>query len=111
MQYEKYIGLPSLMGKGKKESFNYIKEKVWRKLQVWEAKLLSQPGREVLLKAIIQVIPTYTIGCFKLPVGLCNEIEALIKKFWWGQMGDRRNIHWVKWEGMTKSKTIGGMGF
>ena len=31
MHYEKYLGLPSLFGKGKKESFNYIKEKVWRK--------------------------------------------------------------------------------
>nr|XP_023903860.1 uncharacterized protein LOC112015657 [Quercus suber] len=111
MQYEKYLGLPSLVGKRKKESFNYIKEKVWRKLQGWEAKLLSQAGREVLLKAVIQAIPTYTMGCFKLPVGLCNEIESLIKKFWWGQRGDRRKIHWVKWEEITKSKTIGGMGF
>ena len=33
MHYEKYLGLPSLVGKGKKKSFNYIKEKVWRKLQ------------------------------------------------------------------------------
>jgi len=33
MQYEKYLGLPSLVGKGKKASFNYIKENVWRKLQ------------------------------------------------------------------------------
>ena len=80
--YEKYLGLPSLVGKRKKESFNFIKEKVWRKLQGWEAKLLSQVGREVLLKAIIQAIPTYTMGCFKLPVSLCNEIESLIKKFW-----------------------------
>ena len=65
----------------------------------------------MLLKAVIQAIPTYTMGCFKLPVSLCNEIESLIKKFWWGQWGDRRKIHWVKWEDMTKSKTIGGMGF
>ena len=49
-QYEKYLGLPSLVGKGKKKSFNYIKEKVWKKLQGWEAKLLSQAKREVLLK-------------------------------------------------------------
>ena len=33
LHYEKYLGLPSLVGKGKKESFNYIKEKAWRKLQ------------------------------------------------------------------------------
>ena len=34
MQYEKYLGLPSFMGKKRKASFNYIKEKIWRKLQV-----------------------------------------------------------------------------
>ena len=93
MQYEKYLGLPSLVGKGEKKSFNYIKEKVWRKLQGWEAKLLSQARSKVLLKAVIQAIPTYTMRCFKLLVSLCNEIEALIKKFWWGQKGDRKKIH------------------
>ena len=110
-QYKKYLGLPSFVKKRKKESFNYIKEKIWRKFQGWEYKLLSQAGREVLLKSVIQAIPTYTMGCFKLPIGLCHEIEALIKKFWWGQRGDRREIHWVKWEDMTKSKIVGGMGF
>ena len=84
---------------------------MWRKLQGSEVKLLSQARREVLLKAVIQAIPTYTLVCFKSPVSLCNEIESLIKKFWWGQRGDRRKIHWVKWKDMTKSKTIGGMGF
>ena len=82
MQYKKYLGLPSFMGKGKKASFNYIKERVWRKLQGWEGKLLSQARRDVLIKSVIQAIPTYTMGCFKLPLGLCNEIEALIKRFW-----------------------------
>ena len=85
MQYEKYLGLPSFVGKGKKASFNYIKERVWRKIQGWEGKLLSQAGREVLIKSIIKAIPTYTMGCFKFLLGLCNEIEVMIKKFWWGQ--------------------------
>lgn len=31
-QYEKYLVLPSFMGRRKKTSFNYIQEKVWRKL-------------------------------------------------------------------------------
>ena len=109
--YEKYLGLPSLVGRHKKASFDYIKERVWRKLQGWEEKLLSQAGREVLTKAVVQVIPTYTMGCFKLPIGLCNEIEKLIRKFWWGQRRDRRNIHWVKWEDMCDPKSKGGMGF
>lgn len=53
VQYDKYIGLPSLVGRKKKESFNFIKEIVWRKLQEWEGNLLSQAGREVLIKAVI----------------------------------------------------------
>ena len=84
---------------------------MWRKLQGWEEKLLFQASREVLIKSIIQAIPTYTMGCFKFPLGLCHEIEVLIKKLWWGQRGDHRKVQWLKWEEMTKSKTIGGMGF
>ena len=108
--YEKYLELPSLIGKGKKASFNDIKERVWRKLHGWEGKLLSQAGREVLIKSVIQAIPTYAMECFKLPLGLCNEIKV-IRKFWWGQHGDKQKIHWQKWDDLTKSKVAGGMGF
>ena len=99
------------MGWGKKASFNYIKERIWRKLQGWEGKLLSQAGREVLIKAITQAIPTYAMGCFRLPLSLCHEIEAMVKKFFWGQRGDKRKIHWIKWSELTKSKLEGGLGF
>ena len=92
--YEKYLGLPSLVGKNEKTSFNYIKERVW-KLQGWEEKLLSQVDREILIKAVVQAIPIYTMNCFKLPISLCNDLEGLIHKFWWGQRGDQRKIHWV----------------
>ena len=109
--YKKYLGLPSFMGREKKASFNYIKERVWRKLQGWEGKLLSQARREVLIKSVIQANPTYTMGCFKLPSGFCDDIEAMIKKFWWRQRGNRRKIHWIRWSELTKSKMIGGMGF
>jgi len=46
----------------------------------WEGKLLSQAGREVLIKVVIQAIPTFAMGCFKIPLGLCHDIETLTKK-------------------------------
>ena len=99
------------MGRNKKASFNYIKERVWKKLQGWKEKLLSQAGREILIKAVVQAIPTYTMSCFKLSLGLCPEIESLVRKFWWGQKGERRKVHWVKWETLCLPKKEGGMGF
>jgi len=69
------------MGRRKKFSFKYIKEQVCCKLKGWEEKMLSQAGREILIKLAIQAIPTYTMGCFKLHPGLCTDIECLIQKF------------------------------
>ena len=73
----------------------------------WEGKLLSQASQEVLIKAI----PAFAMGCFKLPLGLCHEVEVVIRKFWWGQRGEKRKIHWLNWDKMTKNKAEGGMGF
>ena len=104
-EYEKYLGL------SKKASPNYITEQVWSKLQGLKEKLLSQTVREIFLKAMVQAIPTFAMSCFKLPLGLCDKIEALIIKFWWGQKGEQRKIHWKKCEILCKPKSEGGMGF
>ena len=71
--YEKYLGLPSFVGCKKKESFTYIKQQVWKRIQGWEGKLLSQAGREILIKAVAQSLPTYTMACFKLPISLLSR--------------------------------------
>ena len=91
--YEEYLGLPSMVGRNKTVSFEDLKQRVWKRLQGWEGKLLSQAKREVLIKSGIQAIPTYTMSCFKLLVTLCHELKTLVRKFWWGQRGDQRKVH------------------
>ena len=88
-EYENYLDLPAVVGRKRKVNLNYIKERFWSKLQGWKEKLLSQAGREILLKKVVQVIRTFAISCFKLLVGFCHEILALIRKFVWGQMGEQ----------------------
>ena len=72
---------------------------------------MSQAAREILIKAIAQALPTYTMICFKLSFTLCHEIESQICKFFWRQWGDNRRIHWVRWIDLCKPKLQGGMGF
>ena len=88
-----------------------MKERIWKKLKGWKEKLLSLAGREILIKVVIQAICTYTMLCFKLPKGLISDIETLIRKFWWGNRGDQRKIHWVSWAKLCLPKNEGGMGF
>ncbi|KAL6138515.1 hypothetical protein ACLB2K_063797 [Fragaria x ananassa] len=45
----------------------------------------SLAGKAILIKLVTFAIPTYPMSCFKLPVTLCREFDAMIANFWWGQ--------------------------
>lgn len=44
--------------------------------------MLSQGGKEILLKAVTLSIPTYAMTYFKLPDNLYTELERLMTHFW-----------------------------
>ena len=46
--------------------------------------MLSKAGKEVLIKAVAQSIPTYAMAVFQLPIRLCEELDAMCVRFWWG---------------------------
>ena len=73
--------------------------------------MLSKVGKEVLIKAVAQSIPTYTMGVFQLPVKICNELNSMCARFWWGQTDSERKIHWKSWDFLTQPKREGCMRF
>jgi hypothetical protein len=58
-----------------------------------------------------QAIPTYTMGVFKLPITLCEELMQLSHYFWWGENVEHHKVHWSAWDTLLLSKSMGGMGF
>ena len=85
-QYERYLGLPSLVGKNKysKNKYNTFHQLIERsdnKLSGWKEKLLSNASKEILIKCVAQAMPTYTISVFKLPNTLCDEMTTMVHKF------------------------------
>ena len=73
----KCLGLPSVIGKSKNQVFAKIKEKVGKRLSGWKKRMLSIGGKEILIKAVTQAISTYTMSCFQLPKGLCEDLERM----------------------------------
>jgi hypothetical protein len=108
----KYLGLPSMIGRSKKAVFSFIKDRVWKKINSWSSKSLSKAGREVLIKSVLQSIPTYFMSLFTIPSSLCDEIEKMMNSFWWGHSGaSTKGIHWMSWDKLAMHKNDGGMGF
>jgi hypothetical protein len=109
--YDKYLGLPTLVGKSRTQAFASIKDRIWNCINNWKTKFLTQAGKEILIKAVVQAIPTYCISVFLLPKALCKEIQGMMQRFWWGHKDNTSRIHWMSWERMGKSKARGGLGF
>lgn len=57
--------------------------------------MLSQVCKEVLIKAVAQAIPTYTMSVFKLPDTLCDDFTRMMQRFWWGQKDGRNKMAWL----------------
>jgi hypothetical protein len=51
------------------------------------------------------------MSVFKFSAGLCEELMKITRDFWWGDENDRRRMHWMSWDNLTKRKGQGGMGF
>ena len=74
-------------------------------------KLLSAAGKEVLIKSVAQAILVFSMSCFRLPRGLCDNVTSIIRQFWWGSKHGKRKPAWVSWDVMTNPKNLGGLGF
>ncbi|KAA3470829.1 reverse transcriptase [Gossypium australe] len=98
---EKYLGLPSIVGRRKKEAFSNLVDSIAVRIDAWSTRLLSQGGKEIFIKSVLQAILTYAMSCFLFPKSLCDKIER----------AGKRGIHWCQWRFLCKSKEEGGLGF
>jgi hypothetical protein len=109
--FDKYLGLPAMVGRSKIRTFDAIKSRVQRRLDGWKDKLLSQVGKEILLKAVAQAIPTHSMSAFMLPKTLCRELIVMMNRYWWGQQPSNNGIIWKSWTSLGVAKSKRGMGF
>ncbi|KAF5452348.1 hypothetical protein F2P56_027355 [Juglans regia] len=75
--YEKYLGLPVLISRSRIQAFKGILDRVRARVSNWKNRLLSQAGKEILLKAIIQALPTYSKQAWRIiqkPLSLASQV-------------------------------------
>jgi len=100
-----------MVGRSKKQSFASICGRVKAKLDGWKEKFISQVGKEILLKAVVQALPTYCMSIFRLPQTLCTSLNSFMSIFWWGHKTNQGRVHWMSWKKLGAPKNRGGMGF
>jgi hypothetical protein len=89
----RYLGLPTPLGRMKRARFQYLKERLSKRLKDYTEKNMSIAAKEVLIKAVAQALPTYIMSVFNLPLGLCDDLTSVIREFWWGLKMARERRH------------------
>lgn len=65
----------------------------------------------MLIKDVIQAVPTYCTSLFALPKALLCALLKMVQRFWLGNQQEDRKIQWMNWSFMVKSKAADGIEF
>jgi len=88
-----YLGMPSWVGRSPTNTFNFLPDRMWKKIRGWSDRPLSRAGKEIMLKSVIQAIPLYVMSCFRLPVAICDRMRTTISNHWWGIEDGKKKLH------------------
>ncbi|KAK4407712.1 hypothetical protein Sango_0352200 [Sesamum angolense] len=81
-KHDMFLGLPTLVGKSQLAVFHSLRDRVWQRISRWNEKMISQAGKGVLIKVVLQSIPTYAMGVFRIPDAVIRDNQSHCADFW-----------------------------
>lgn len=70
-----------MVGRKRTTFFKDIKLRVLTKISNWRGKIFSSGGKETLIKVVTHAIFAYAMSVFRIPSGLCDDIQKAIANF------------------------------
>ena len=86
----RYLGQPLKKCRTSRTNWNLVIEKVERRLEGWQAKLLSSAGRLVLMRSVLAAIPIFYLSVYKLPIDVWRRLDGLMRHFLWKGFGSEQ---------------------
>lgn len=87
-----YPGLPMGTTKPKIEDFLPLVERIDRRLS-GTSSMLSYGGRLVVVKSVINAIPTYAMCANMLPLSIIDHVEKVSRRFLWSGKDINKHGH------------------
>jgi hypothetical protein len=104
--------MPLFLSANKTRDLAFVKEKVEARIRGWKGKCLSWMGRATLIKSVAQATPIYGMSIYKFPKGLCENLDAMVRRFWWNPRSDGNKFFTpLAWSRLCKPLSEGGLGF
>ncbi|KAF3785981.1 reverse transcriptase-like protein [Nymphaea thermarum] len=103
-----YLGLQITLSPPAPSFWNGVEQKLTDRLQCWQGKLLSLPGRITLAKHCLASVPLHALVVFRPLVAVLRRFDKLIRKFNWD--GDRPSDRLAHWDVVAFPRLLGSAG-
>lgn len=103
----RYLGALMLHKKNSKQAYQFVLDRMRKKLSRWKANSLSFAGRITPAQASLSCIPDYVLQSSHIPSSVCLEAEKICWDFIWGSTTDVRKCHLVAWDKICNPKEEG----
>ncbi|KAA3483881.1 reverse transcriptase [Gossypium australe] len=104
---DNYLGLPIPVGRNRAVAFKCIMDRTAMRINSWSKRLLSNAGKEIFIKVVIQSMPTYAFSIFLAPKGVIENIHTMMGRVWWGGKENNRVWSRISWDRLCHPKGIG----
>jgi ribonuclease HI/exonuclease III len=105
-----YLGVPLTGAAASHISWDSLLLSISNRLRNWTFRPLNIASRLVLLKSVLQALPTYLFTALAAPKKVIKAIRTLQRNFLWS--GHQPNKKWalVNWDKLCMPKNQGGLG-
>jgi hypothetical protein len=105
-----YLGVPVGPGKCLTSHFQTLIDRVQAKAQGWQANLLSEGGRLILIRHVLASMPIHMLAVANIPATVLSKIESIVANFFWGRSEWGKRKHWAAWKSLCLPVAEGGIG-
>nr|AAK91329.1 Hypothetical protein [Oryza sativa Japonica Group]ABB47257.2 retrotransposon protein, putative, unclassified [Oryza sativa Japonica Group] len=97
----KYLGLPIGPDKILNLGFDFLGQKLEKRLNSW-GNNLSHAGRAVQINACLSSIPSYAMGFYQLPEGVHQKFDSIRGRYYWA--GNKLKGKYHMWRKLFRSE-------
>jgi len=106
----KYLGFPlKAKGYGPRD-WQWLVDRFFKKIALWEARWLSLAGRFILVQSILSQLHVYWSHPFHIPGSIINKLIATAGNFIWGGKAHQSKINLVRMDILARPRNLGGWG-
>lgn len=107
----KYLGVVMDDKRLPMRAYDPILARIRSKLAGWKAKSLTFAGRVILIRSVLQAIPSYLLSNGWVPRRITEIMEMEFRRFLWNGSESGRYLSLIQWDKLCQQTKLGGLGF